>query len=100
MRIYKLTPIETGTADWQRSVYKGEVIIRAHSENDARFIAAVSFEIAKQLTLGEKVTFGPWRDSSSVFCEELDDDRFSKIGPRMVISPQEWAEEITFKPVE
>lgn len=100
MPIYKLSPIENGSADWQRSAYKGEVVIRAHSEKDARAIASVSFGIAKQVTPGEKTTFGPWRDRSSVHCEEIADSNFDAAGPRTVIRPAEWATEITFAPAQ
>jgi hypothetical protein len=99
MPIYKLTPLSTSTADWERSVHHGEAIIRAESEKDARAIAAFSFGIAKKVTPGESVTWGPWRDDGAVRSETITDERFPEAGPRTVLVPREWSSVVPFTPV-
>jgi hypothetical protein len=99
MPIFRLVPVEDGPGDWERSVYRGEAIIRAESEKDARAIAAASFALAKAIVPGARTTFEPWRNELSVRCERLTHEVYSDVGPRGLLQPSEWACEITFKPL-
>jgi hypothetical protein len=99
MQIYKLTPIESGSADWKRSYHKSVAIVRAASEKDARMIACVSFGITKPITPSELTRPGPWRDAKSVRCEVFADSEYPAEGPRTVLSPKGQSTEITFSPL-
>jgi hypothetical protein len=98
MKIYKLVPTGRGSGDWARSTYRGEVIIRAENDRDARAIAAFSFGIAKTVTPGEKVTVGPWDDRESVSCAETNGQGYEVKGLRGVIEPADWLEVVPFDP--
>ncbi len=39
MMIFKLTPIDAEPDQWKASTYKGEVIVRAEDESEARHLA-------------------------------------------------------------
>jgi|Deesub1362B_J571_1020462.scaffolds.fasta_scaffold53579_2 hypothetical protein len=43
MPIFKLTPIDHKTHNWNASQYKGKAIVRAQNTNGARTIAQLTF---------------------------------------------------------
>lgn len=91
MKIFKLTPTGVGDGDWERSSYKGEAVIRAESEDQARAIASVRFAMAKNTRPGQIITFPPWRNSTSVACTILSSSENSTSGPAALLMPKEWA---------
>jgi hypothetical protein len=51
MPIWKLTPIDLEDEEWDRSIYKGDVIVWAKDENEAREVANCRFDkSARHLT--------------------------------------------------
>ena len=46
MPIWTLEPLDLETPNWEASIYKGKVIVRAENERRARFLAAKAFGIA------------------------------------------------------
>lgn len=51
MMIWKLTPTDVESSHWRGSTYKGEVIVRAEDEDEARHLAQSSFGIARDARL-------------------------------------------------
>jgi hypothetical protein len=46
MRLWHLIPVELQAAAWQATIYKGPVVIRAESEQQARELACANFSAA------------------------------------------------------
>jgi hypothetical protein len=85
MKIYKLTPILEDYAGWKRSTYRGELIIRANDESDARNIAALTLNIHASMSAREPTP--PWGLPEVVSGESIEDSQFSVHGRREILFP-------------
>ena len=79
MKVYKLTPVPTqlDNRSWEASTHKGEMVICAGTEREARFMAEIATVIATDVS-PEGVIFPPWQDNQLVTCVEIDDFEVSK----------------------
>ena len=91
MPIWKLSPINLQAEDWKRSTYKGDAIIRAKDENEARDVAACHFDHAALITT-PKTLLSPWPNSALVKCVQLESDGSWEVdGPPAVLDPADFA---------
>ncbi len=73
MMIFKLTPTDVESDDWNGSTYKGEVIARAEDEQQARTLANMHFGLVRKQVRGAHTPTAPWRRPELVTCETIDD---------------------------
>ncbi|MEW6331238.1 MAG: hypothetical protein AB1560_07245 [Pseudomonadota bacterium] len=89
MPIWKLTPKDINSRDWEASIYRGVVIIRAESERRARQIASNTFGIATEVKLGERIAINPWGQSLHVSAATIFDNKYHDSGNEGVVGPPE-----------
>ena len=89
MYIWKLSPIDLSSPNWEASIYKGDVVVRAESADKARHQATRAFFIATQRKLGEEVKGSPWRSDTESCCELLERSEYSDEGVAEILSPAE-----------
>jgi len=89
MSIWKLTPLLPEAPNWEASTFRGEVIVRANDERQARDLANAAFVIAVDVKPGHKTTLHPWTDSNIVSCVLIRNSEHSEQGPPAVLSPQQ-----------
>lgn len=89
MAIWKLKPIDPNHRDWEASMYRKEVIVRAESETRARQVATSAFAIATKVTLGEKVRINPWSQSTLVSATEVEGSNYPETGQEEILDPEE-----------
>ena len=89
MTIWKLIPIDLNHRAWEVSRYRGEVIIRADSEEKARQIAASAFRVAATKPPGEEVQLDPWQQAALVSAVEVMDESYPTIGKAEILGPEE-----------
>lgn len=88
MPIWKLTPIDDTADHWEASTYKGEVIVRASSEQEARKTAAGNFYQMRERIHGGLTPWGsPWDYSHIVSCQRLEDSHYEQEGPVAILYP-------------
>ncbi|MEE9130815.1 MAG: hypothetical protein V3T84_12410 [Phycisphaerales bacterium] len=87
MHIWELKPTNIESDHWQGSTYKGEVIVRAEDEDEARRHALVTFRVPTERVPRADTPFPPWTQSELVTCERLDDSDYAEDGPAGVLSP-------------
>jgi len=88
MKIFKFTPVALEHRNWQASIYKGELIVRAGNKLKAEGIAAGALGIATQRSPGIPTTLIPWfEDSGVVTIEELMESKFDPEGEEEILFP-------------
>jgi hypothetical protein len=86
MAIWKLIPIDKTSEYWQDSTHKGEVIIRAASEREARKKATLEFGMLQERIPGEPTRWdSPWDQSSLVSCQRLEGSHYEEKGPVAIL---------------
>ncbi len=88
--IWKLTPTDVPSDHWECSTYKGEVIVRAASEDAARTAADLAFHKATPKSLGRDTPLSPWEQMNLVSCNRLDDSDYEGWGPAEVLFPEDY----------
>ena len=83
MIIWKLSPlVDFDSVDWCCSSHKGDAIVRAKDEEEARDIAFKHFfSLAEKVSSCQETPRSPWNDSTVVKCIELDNSNYSTDGP-------------------
>jgi hypothetical protein len=87
MKLWILKVLDQKSADWEASTHKGEVIVRAVSENSARNEASKEFFIATKHVKGETVKANPWSQSELVSCNEYSGCEYQVEGQSGVLIP-------------
>ena len=88
MKIWKLSPIDLGFADWCYSSYQNEAIVRAEDEKKAREIATLVFSNYTEKKSGSQETpRSPWDNSKVVKCIKLDNSNYPTDGPAELLEP-------------
>jgi hypothetical protein len=87
MAIWKLTPTEKASDCWGRSTYKGPVIVRAPSEQQARLEAKRKFDIFAKRVPGGDTLFNPWDQPDLVSCHRVENSHYPEDGPVEVLEP-------------
>ena len=78
--IWRLTPVHPDGGNLNACTFRGELLIWAAADNDARNIASNSYFIAPRRSLGQDVAVNPWRDPGMVSCEKIDHTGYSLEG--------------------
>jgi hypothetical protein len=73
MPIWKLSPIDLQAEDWKYSTYKGDILIRAQNEYEARDIAKGHFRRAARITTLNTL-LSPWPNPALVQCFQYESD--------------------------
>jgi hypothetical protein len=87
MPLWHLLPLDSTSDHWRSSTYKGDVIVRATSEAEARSTATATFFMAYARTPGETMLFSPWGQSSIVGCQRVEGLPHENQGPAAVVYP-------------
>jgi len=88
MKIWKLSPLDIDFAGWCFSIHKGDAIVRAEDEEEARNIATQHFRIAAKKVPGQETPLNPWNYSTVVKCIELDNSKYSTDDPAGLLEPE------------
>ena len=90
MHIWKLSPIDLQDEEWKRSIHKGDVIIRAQNEEEARDVAMSHFDQFAGNTT--QTLLCPWPNPALVQCVQLEaDGSWETDGPPAVLDPADSA---------
>ena len=93
MKIWKLFPLDPNSTSWPDDSYKGEVIVRAENEKEARRIAALRLMVlTEQVSICQETPHPPWGDSTVTKCIELDNSKYPTDGPPELLEPKGVAE--------
>jgi hypothetical protein len=87
MPLWQLLPIDSTSDHWRASTYKGEVIVRAASEAEARSTATATFFTAYPRIPGSPLLFSPWGQPALVGCQRVEGFPYADQGPTAVVSP-------------
>ena len=88
MPIWKLIPIDKTSDHWRTSTYKGDVIVRASSEKEARATARSEFRTATEVIRGGQTPWDtPWNQPNLVSCQRLEGSPYEEKGPVAVLYP-------------
>ena len=87
MHIWKLSPLDMSTRDWESSTYRGVAIVRAKNEEEARQCAMRRFSIAVERNPKEDLRLCPWTQGELVLCQELFDSQYQATGETTVLEP-------------
>lgn len=87
MKILKLMPTDVESVRWKRSSYKGEVIIRAEDEKQARELADQKFFDKTENVPYAHTIYPPWTYPELVTCERVDDWHGETDGPVEILYP-------------
>jgi hypothetical protein len=87
MPVWKLKPVNLDSPHWRASIYKGEVIVRASDEHDARNQATLAFGICVKTTSRENTIINPWRQNNLVECFQINDAEYEEQGPSTILHP-------------
>jgi hypothetical protein len=88
MPFWQLLPIDSTSDHWRASTYKGEVIVRAASEPEARSTATAMFFTAYARTPGDPILFSPWGQPALVRCQRVEGLPYDDHGPAAVVYPR------------
>ena len=88
MAIWQLRPTEKPSEHWEGSTYKGEVIVRAPDEREARQHAANEFAAMVRHRPGGDSPFPPWKDPALVSCTEAEDLAYDPEGETEILGPE------------
>jgi hypothetical protein len=83
MPLWQLRPVDITSDHWRASTYKGEVIVRATSEREARSTADTAFYRVPDGIL----PCSPWKDPSVVDCQHVEGLPYDDQGPAAVVYP-------------
>jgi hypothetical protein len=87
MPLWHLLPIDSTSDHWRASTYKGEVVVRAASEAEARSTATATFFTAYERVPGGIPLFSPWKQSAVVDCQRVEHLPYDDQGPAVVLYP-------------
>lgn len=87
MPMWKLIPLPADCDDWELSTYRGEVIVRAKDEREARSLVTRQFAAAAPRKLGKSTKLDPWENSDLVSCKEIPARNYSYTGPAAILEP-------------
>ena len=72
MPFWHLFPLDVTSDHWRASTYKGDVIVRATSEAEARSTATTTFFRAYERVPGGIILFSPWNQPTVVACQRVE----------------------------
>ncbi len=87
MKIWKLGVLNENSSNWAASQFKGDVIVRAVSENEARQTAHNKFACAiTKRNPGDEISSSPWNSGDDVFCELYAGNEYDLTGSPAVLN--------------
>lgn len=89
MPIWKLTPLSTDSLHWDLSTHRGEAIVRAKNEREARQLATERFAVAVKRKVGHTTPLNPWEDTALVSCEAIQTNDYQDTGPAAILIPRQ-----------
>ena len=89
MTIWKLTPIDLNHRDWEASRFRGEIIVRAESEERAREFLTDRLRKAATKPPGDRIQNNPWSQPALVSAVEVKDKSYPKTGKEEILDPEE-----------
>ncbi len=87
MRIWRLKALKLSSYHWQASIYRGNVIVRAETEADARRLATQAFWKATDKIPGKEVAVNPWSDPRLVAASVLAGSQYDPDGDEEILYP-------------
>ena len=87
MPLWHLLPLDIASDHWRASTYKGEVIVRATSEAEARSTATATFFRAYERVPGGTILFSPWAQPAIVRCQPVEGLPYDDHGPAAILYP-------------
>jgi hypothetical protein len=86
--IYRLAPIDSGDPSWETSAHKGDCIVRAKSEDEARALAEKALRRSTaEPSLGQLSRPTPWTNPALVRAEILKQSPFPPDGEDELLVP-------------
>ena len=88
MQIYELKPTDAPSIHWEGSYHRGQVIVRAADESEARATAAVAFD--KMVDVRDKSRDSPespWWNAALVSCNPVEDSEYEVQGTAQLLFP-------------
>ncbi len=93
MRIWRLKALKLSSRHWEASTYRGDVIVRAESEANARRLAAKAFGIGARNGVGRELS-NPWYRPWLVAAKVLEGSQFDPDGEEEIlyrpVPPERW----------
>ena len=89
MRIWRLKALRLSSHHWEASTYRGDVIVRAESEANARRLPAKAFGIGAGNGLGREVAANPWYRPWLVAAEVLEGSQYDPDGEEEILYPHD-----------
>jgi len=84
VRIWRLKALSLSSPRWKASTYRGDVIVRAESEANARCLAAKAFGIGARNGVGRELA-NPWYRPWLVAAEVLEGSQFDPNGEEEIL---------------
>jgi hypothetical protein len=91
MPIWKLEPKHLDSLHWHASTYRGEVVVRATTEDAARNMATRAFGTGAVGQLGDPTLRNPWNQGELVTCIRMEDSGYDENGPDELLLPRHYA---------
>ncbi len=88
MRIWRLKALILTSYHWKASTYKGDLIVRAETQANARRLASQAFWIKTDKIPGKEVAVNPWAHSWLVAAEVLKGSQYDWHGKEEILYPQ------------
>ena len=82
---WKLTPTEEPSTLWDGSEYRGEILVRAHDEIEAREVAGGLLFRTLARRPENRPRENPWYRRQLVTCERIEDSRFESVSQPGVV---------------
>lgn len=86
--IFKLVPMDLRSDHWRASIYCGEVIVRAESEEQARHLTQSEFGIAPQLDYSKSTPLFPWYEKDLAQCFAIEDSSCPESTVSEILDPR------------
>lgn len=87
MPIWRLSPIDLSDRNWEASSHRGQVVVRASNEDEARDLAEDAFAVKTRFAPGMGVITPPWKRPEQVKVELVTDSPYEPEGPPQVLEP-------------
>ena len=87
VQIWRLKALRLSSPHWKASTYRGDVIVRAQSEANARRLAAKAFGIGAGTALGREVAANPWNRPWLVAAKVLEGSQYDPDGEEEILYP-------------
>lgn len=88
MKIWKLSIADANSENWSASTFKGNVIVRAETETQARQEAKNQFAIATETVTGQDIRISPWLQQSDTNCSIYETTKYPLEGLQEILETE------------